>query len=81
MSYATFKTVNKEHKINEEIVVQITKRQHVNFFRYSVLVSALIVNFFAIRFNSPLLLELLTAQIVIGLILLNKDLSTNSTLK
>ena len=81
MSSTTYKSINKKDEANEEVVLQITKKQLVNFIRFSVLAMVLVINLFAIALDSPLLFELITIQIVIGLVLLTRDLNTHSTLK
>lgn len=80
MNSTIYKATDRKGDKNEAIILQVTKNQLINFFRFSLLAAVLVVNFLAIAFNSPLLVELIMAQIIIGLVLLTRDLNSHSTL-
>ncbi|PQJ78883.1 hypothetical protein BTO18_06655 [Polaribacter porphyrae] len=81
MSTTTFKSINNTKKVQNEIVIQITKKQLINFFR-SILVFALVsINFLAISINSPFLKDLFIAEIILLLIFFIKTNKSNTILK
>lgn len=68
MNSATVKTLRNRRQLQSEVVIQITKKQLINFFRAILLVAVLGINFIAITTKSPFLNELITSQVIILLV-------------
>tara|TARA_R110001606_G_scaffold399161_1_gene581159 strand:- start:1672 stop:1917 length:246 start_codon:yes stop_codon:yes gene_type:complete len=66
---------------NNEIVIQITKKQLLVFFQLVVISAILALNITAILISSPFLKELFTAQTIILLVYFIKTTKTNAILK
>ncbi len=81
MSTTTYKSVNEREEIKKEVVIQITKSQLLKFFTFLLIITFLVIDFFAITSNSPLLTELIIAQGIIALICLVKFSKSNTILK
>ncbi len=81
MSTTTFKSVEERDKLNNDIVLQITKSQAITFLIFLVILAFGVVDFFAITSNSPLLTELIIAQLIVALICVVKFSKSNTILK
>lgn len=81
MSTTTYESSREREQVNNEIVIQITKKQLIVFI--SVLFSIVLigVNILAITSNSPLLKELLICEAILLMILFVKTSKSNTILK
>ena len=57
---------------NNDIVIQITKKQLIKFLQFIVVISIMIVNILAINISSPFIEELFLSQAILLLIFLRK---------
>ena len=78
MSYTTIKTLTKKENLKNQVVIQITKKQLLNFFRLVTFISLLVINFLAITNGSDLITELLMAQVILLLLFFIKNHPVNS---
>ena len=81
MSTTTYESSREREQVNNEIVIQITKKQLIVFI--SVLFSIVLigVNILAITSNSLLLKELLICEAILLMILFVKTSKSNTILK
>lgn len=81
MSTTTYESSREREQVNNEIVIQITKKQLIVFI--SVLFSIVLigVNILAITSNSPLLKELLICEAILLMIVFVKTSKSNTILK
>jgi len=73
MSYTTAKELNKRKETQEEIIIQITKSQLLNFFRVLLVLSFLFVNYLAVELKSSLIVELFMAQAIVAVLFILKN--------
>lgn len=78
MSTTTYKSIEKRKEFRNEVVIQITKKQLITFFGLLVLAAFVVINYFAITTNSPLLTQLIIVESIILMIAVVKYLSTKS---
>lgn len=78
MSTTTYKSIEKRKEFNNEVVIQITKKQLITFFGLLVLAAFVVINFYAITTNSPLLTQLIIAESIILLIAMVKYLGSKT---
>ncbi len=81
MSTTTFKTLKKGQELNNEVIIQITKSQVINFFRFLMVLALVTVNFIAIYIESPFMQELFISQAIILLIYFIKTTNLNNIKK
>ena len=81
MDSTTIKSVQKTKQVDNEIVLQITRQQLVNFFRAVLVLGILSINFLAFQVDSALLPQLLISQAIIALIVLIKSMNFNKVIK
>ena len=73
MSYTTAKELNKRKETQEEIIIQITKSQLLNFFRVILVLSFLFINYLAVELKSSLIVELFMAQAIVAVLFILKN--------
>lgn len=78
MSTTTYKSIEKRKEFRNEVVIQITKKQLITFFGLLVLAAFVVINYFAITTNSPLLTQLIIVESIMLMIAVVKYLSTKS---
>jgi hypothetical protein len=66
---------------NNDIVIQITKKQLIKFLQFIVVISIMIVNILAINISSPFIEELFLSQAILLLIFFIKNSKTNNIIK
>ena len=81
MGTTIIKTLKKEQRLNNEVIIQITKSQVINFFRFLVVLALVIVNFIAIYIESSFMKELFISQGILLLIYFIKTTNFNSIKK
>jgi hypothetical protein len=81
MSSTTIKSLRQREKINNDIVIQITKSQLIKFSAFLFLLAFIVIDFLAITSNSPLLTELIIAQAIVALIAFVKFSKSNTIIK
>tara|TARA_R110002126_G_scaffold258482_1_gene401457 strand:+ start:26538 stop:26783 length:246 start_codon:yes stop_codon:yes gene_type:complete len=81
MSSTIIKSLNSNNQYQNQVVIQITKKQLVIFFRFVGLLLFSVINIFAISSKSVLLKELVIAQIILFMVLFIKYSKSNTVLK
>jgi hypothetical protein len=81
MGIATFKTLDKENESSNEVILQITKKQIVGFFRFLTLLALITVNAVALYLESSFIKELLLSQSILAIIYFIKITSSNTIKK
>jgi hypothetical protein len=66
---------------NNDIVIQITKKQLIKFLQFIVVISIMIINILAIKISSPFIQELFLSQAILLLIFFIKNSKTNNIIK
>jgi uncharacterized membrane protein (DUF4010 family) len=78
MDFTSIKTLKKDEQLKDQIIVQITKNQVLNFFRFLTVVSLVCINFLAFYIESPFVKQLVISQIILLLILFVKKSQSNT---
>lgn len=81
MSSTIIKSLNSNNQYQNQVVIQITKKQLVIFFRFVGLLLFSVINILAISSKSVLLKELVLAQIILFMVLFIKYSKSNTVLK
>lgn len=81
MGKVLFKPTEQSKFLSNEIVIQITKKQLINFFQFVVIISMITLNVLAISMSSPFLKELFMSQGILLLIFFIKTSNSNTILK
>ena len=81
MSTTTYESSREREQVNNEIVIQITKKQLIVFISILFSIVLICVNILAITSNSPLLKELLICEAILLMILFVKTSKSNTILK
>lgn len=81
MPQTLFKPEERTNSLNQEIVVQITKKQLLIFFQALVVIGSIALNIVAIQINTPFLRELFISQAIILLIFFIKTSKSNTISK
>lgn len=81
MPQTLFKPEERTNSLNQEIVVQITKKQLLIFFQALVVIGSIVLNIVALQINTPFLRELFISQAIILLIFFIKTSKSNTISK
>ncbi|WP_439128052.1 hypothetical protein [Polaribacter sp.] len=81
MPQTLFKPEERTNSLNQEIVVQITKKQLLIFFQALVVIGSIALNIVALQINTPFLRELFISQAIILLIFFIKTSKSNTISK
>lgn len=81
MSSTTIKSVKNNNQFQNEVVIQITKKQLVTFFRFIGSLLFAVINVMAFIYNSVLLKELIWVQLILLMVIFIKYSKSNSLLK
>ena len=81
MSTTTIKSARNNNQFQNEVVIQITKKQLINFFRMLLVFSFLIINVLAFLSNSLFVKELLIGQAIVLMVIFIKYSNSNTILR
>ncbi|WP_109404930.1 hypothetical protein [Polaribacter aquimarinus] len=81
MGQAILKSIKNQESSNNDVVIQITRKQLVTFCQIMVLVAMVVLNVLAITINSPFLKELFISQAIIITIFFIKNSKTNQIIR
>ena len=81
MSTTTIKSARNNNQFQNEVVIQITKKQLINFFRMLLVFSFLIINVLAFLSNSLFIKELLIGQAIVLMVIFIKYSNSNTILR
>jgi hypothetical protein len=81
MSTTTIKSARNNNQFQNEVVIQITKKQLINFFRMLLVFSFLIINVLAFLSNSLFVKELLIGQAIVLMVIFVKYSNSNTILR
>jgi hypothetical protein len=66
---------------NNDIVIQVTKKQIIKFLQFIVVIAIVTINILAIKISSPFLKELFISQSILLLIFFIKNSKSNNIIK
>lgn len=81
MSQTAIKSTQNNKSLNNDIVIQVTKKQLIKFLQFAVIMSMLTLNILAIKISSPFLKELFVSQAILLLIYFIKSSNSNTIIK
>ena len=81
MGQAISKSIKNQESSNNDVVIQITKKQLITFGQLMVLAAMVVLNVIAITINSPFLKELLISQAIIAAIFFIKNSKSNQIIR
>jgi hypothetical protein len=73
MSQTAIKLKAQANRLNNDVVIQITKAQLIKFFQFFGIIAMATVNILAIKIASPFLKELFISQVMLLLIFCVKN--------
>ena len=77
MGQAILKSFQNQESSNNDVVIQITRKQLITFCQLLVLAAMVIINAIAISIDSPFLKELFISQAIIAAIFFIKNSKSN----
>jgi hypothetical protein len=77
MSQAAIKLKAQANRLNNDVVIQITKAQLIKFFQFFGIIAMATVNILAIKIASPFLKELFISQVILLLVFFVKNSKSN----
>lgn len=81
MSQTAIKSTQNNKSLNNDIVIQVTKKQLIKFLQFAVIMSMLTLNILAIKISSPFLKGLFVSQAILLLIYFIKSSNSNTIIK